>query len=96
MSDDWSDPEFDPNDPWVAAWADQFGALVRDKARGMVEAVKASGFSSLAHYFEDPADGSPWRLIYRDGQFWLMNLELEQGEDGALFRLDLKALGVIR
>ena len=88
--------EFDgvsPNDPYVRAWADQFGALVRDKVRQMVNAVKVTGWNSVAHVFKDPYDDDEYRLIFYDGEFYLTNLnDPSQGH----IRLDLEALGVER
>ena len=76
-------------DPYITAWSDQFGAMLRDKVRAMIEAVKASGFDSLAHVFKDPYDDDLWRLFYQDGQFYLVNLET-----GTQFQLDLSLLGI--
>ena len=85
----------DPADPYIRAWVDQFGALIRDKARAMMAAVEASGFTTLAHFFRDPSDGSPWRIVYEDGDFFLVNLEDGSDPDSSkVFRLDLEALGV--
>ena len=81
--------DIDPRDPYITAWSDQFGALLRDKVRAMIEAVKASGFRSLAHVFKDPFDDDMWRLFYEEGEFYLVNLET-----GNQFQLDLPSLGI--
>lgn len=82
-----------PEDPYVAFWADQFGALVRDKCRQMQSAIVATGWSSCAHVFEDPSDGDRWRLTYEQGIFYLTNLSDDENHHVVL---DIEALGVNR
>lgn len=96
MSDDGFNFEFEgvsPDDPYVKAWADQFGALIRDKVRQMTAAVRLTGWTEMAHVFSDPYDDDKYRLTYYQGEYYLINLS---GPDNSHIRLDLEALGVER
>jgi len=80
-------------EPLVIAWADQFGALVRDKVRQMQDALVVTGWTTVAHVFEDPADGDRFRLTYHGGEFLLTNVsDVTQTQ----VVLDLESLGVAR
>ena len=83
----------DPRDPHITAWADQFGALLRDKVRGMMDAQAATGWNSIAHAFDDPSDGDTYRLHYEDGQYFLTNITEDESN---VVELDPVALGVFR
>lgn len=80
-------------DPVAVAWADQFGALLRDKVKLMVKAVAHSGLDPLFHMFEDPEEGDSYRLGYVEGLFLLWPLD---DESESAIVLDIEALGVIR
>jgi hypothetical protein len=86
-----SDEEVDPNDPWRAAWREQFKMLMRDKILQMIEAAKVTGWDCIAHTFKDPFDDDEWRLVFDDGQFYLLNLS---HEDGQIIHVDPAALGI--
>lgn len=79
-------------EPHVQAWADQFGALLRDKCRQMILALEASGWDTMAHVFVDPDEGDSWRLQFVEGQFVAINLD----DDETATVLDLHALGVFQ
>jgi hypothetical protein len=79
--------------PHVAAWRDQLGALLRDKCRLMQEAAVLTDWGHIDHDFVDPYDGDAYRLAYRDGRYWVVNLTRDI--DYAI-ELDLEALGVNR
>jgi hypothetical protein len=79
--------------PQQIAWRDQFGALVRDKCREIIEVVALVEWDNLAIDFVDTYDDDEWRLTYRQGHFWITNLT--QDPDFAVL-LNLDALGVIR
>lgn len=81
------------DDPYVKAWADQFGALIRDKIRQMVKAIHVTGWDQLAHVFKDPYDDDEYRLIFYQNEFYITNLA---DPNGYHVRLDLDALGVER
>jgi hypothetical protein len=57
----------------------------------MAKAVEVTGWDSIAHIFKDPYDDDRWRLVFEDGQFWLLNLS---HEDGQPIHVDLAALGI--
>lgn len=82
----------DRRDPYVVSWADQFGALLRDKAREMQETILRTGWTNIAHEFDDPYDDDKFRLWYEDGNYLLQNLSTDH--DPVL--LDLDRLGVNR
>jgi hypothetical protein len=79
--------------PYAAAWADQFGALLRDKCRQMQEIIYLTDWPNLAIEFEDIYDGDYYRLSWRAGSFWVTNLSEDPDYD---IQLDLEALGVNR
>jgi hypothetical protein len=79
-------------EPHMRAWADQFGALLRDKCRQGNEAAAVTGWSSFAHIFPDD-DGDYWRLVYSQGMYSIENLADPEGEP---VLLDLDELGVYR
>lgn len=74
----------------LLAWADQFGALLRDKVREMQLGLDATGWTSMAHVFES-VEGDSFRLIYEDGEFYVSPVP---AEDGMIVVLDLDSLGV--
>ena len=80
-------------EPHITAWADQFGALLRDKCRQIQDAIIATGWNNVSHEFHDPRDGERWRVSYREGYFWVTNLD--QDEDHHVL-LNIDALGVNR
>jgi hypothetical protein len=80
-------------EPVLIAWADQFGALLRDKVILLIRAVAASGLDPIYHSFSDPVDGDGYRIAYDSGQFLLWNLD---DEAETVVVLDIEALGVIR
>jgi hypothetical protein len=80
-------------EPHTIAWADQFGALLRDKCRQMQEGLWATGWDHMVHEFSDPSDGDEWRLTFYQGYFWVTNLT--QDEDKHVV-LNLDSLGVNR
>lgn len=82
----------DPRDPYIVAWKEQFGALVRDKVRQMINAIEVTGWNELAHCFDDPYDDDRFHLTFYNGEFYLVNLSTPQTH----VRLDLEKLGVIR
>lgn len=77
----------------MAAWADQFGALLRDKCRQMQECLYFTGWNQMATEFEDPSDGDQWRITYRQGYFYITNLTEDESHH---VLLNLDALGVNR
>lgn len=83
----------DPNDPYVVAWSDQFGALLRDKVRDMQAAVYVTGWTSMAHVFKDPYDDDKYRLAYDAPEYYLINLN---DPDETVVTLNLEKLGVNR
>lgn len=78
-------------DPEYVAWADQFGALLRDKCRQMMRAILATGWNTCATLFRDPADDDVWRLVYNNGVYTVENITEGSGDS---VTLDLDALGV--
>jgi hypothetical protein len=85
--------EVDPRDPYILAWRDQFGMLVRDKVLLMLEVVKATGWANFAHVFNDPYDDDKFRLVYDSGEFYVGNLSNTNGE---VVKLDLERMGIKR
>ena len=84
-----------PSDPHIAAWADQFGALLRDKILVMQEALLATrGWPNMSHIFPDPADGDTWQITFESGEYYAQNLD--DGEQPHPVLLDLESLGVRR
>lgn len=79
--------------PAITAWADQFGALLRDQCRLIQEVVYMTGWTHLAVEFTDTYDGEEWRLTYRQGHYWVTNLTEDENHH---VLLDLEALGVNR
>lgn len=80
-------------EPHLIAWSDQFGALLRDLCRQMMEALWSTGWNHMAHEFKDPWDGDEWRLTYHQGYYYITNLT-EDPDYHVLLNLD--ALGVRR
>jgi hypothetical protein len=62
--------------PYMRAWAEQFGALLRDKVRQMQEAVAVTGWRTLAHVFNDPYEHDvEYRLVYDHGEYSLVRAD---------------------
>jgi hypothetical protein len=80
-------------EPAMRAWADQFGALLRDKCRQMQDALVVTGWDTVSHVFIDPSDGGQWRLTYLRGDFFVSDLS---DDEPTPVMLDLDALGVNR
>lgn len=81
-------------DPHICAWADQFGALLRDKIREMQGALLATAWTNMSHIFQDPADGDTWQITFESGEYYAQNLDDDEYMHPVL--LDLDALGVFR
>lgn len=79
--------------PEVAAWRDQFGALIRDKVRQLQNALLATNWTHMSHEFTDTWDGDEWRLTYRGGHYWITNLSDDPDFD---LEINIEALGVNR
>lgn len=79
--------------PHAVAWADQFGALLRDLCRQMQEVVYLTDWKHCSVEFTDDYDGDEWRLTFRQGHFWVTNLSEDESHH---VLLDLEALGVNR
>jgi hypothetical protein len=77
----------------AVAWADQFGALLREKCRQMQEVIYLTDWDRLSIEFTDDYDGDQWRLTFRQGYFWVTNLSEDESHS---VLLDLEALGVNR
>jgi hypothetical protein len=77
-------------DPATEAWADQFGAAVRDKCRALLVASNASGLDNLATTLEDEANYD-YRIALTNGTFWLTSLDMPDREP---ILLDVLRLGV--
>ena len=80
-------------EPYLAAWADQFGALLRDKCRQIQEVIYLTDWDRMSVDFNDIYDGDEWRITYRSGHYWVTNLT---EDDSHQVMLDLEALGVNR
>ena len=84
--------EIDPRDPYIMAWKEQFASLLRDKILQMMEALKVTGWTTIAHVFNDPYDdGDVFRLVYEKGEFFVANLS---DPTESVMKVDLKALGI--
>lgn len=81
--------EVDPKDPYIAAWKEQFTSLMRDKLREMIKALKVTGWDSMAHVFKDPYDDGLFRLVYEQGEFYLINVS---NPDDGILQIDIDVL----
>lgn len=78
-------------EPYMVAWADQFGALLREKVYQMMKAIEVTGWTKLATEFDDPYDDDEYRLMFDGEDFLLLNLAHPDGEP---VLIDINRLGI--